>query len=222
MREWKELVREQLKMRGSTQSIEEDVIAEVAAHLEDAYDHERREGHQESDARKRALEQVQWHKLARRIRAAKREEGGMKDRKKTLWLPTFANLLLLTLGIQALLMLGIHPQIAVGQHVWFSFPIPWLLALTFCAAAGALLAKRGGASPGERMIAGLAPSLVWLGEFGVMAAAFGFYRQDFAPFPLKDSGLTAVWWVVLPVLALFAGTLPFLGEHQVGETQEMD
>jgi len=216
MRDWKALVRERLGTRGLLGSAEEEVVAELAAHLEDCFVEERGQGWSEPEAEKRTAADIRWRGMARRIRAAKCEEGEMKNRKRTLLLPTFANLLILTLGIQALLFFGIHPRIAFAQHMWFSFPLPWLLALPLSGAAGALLAKREGASFGERLVAGWAPSLVWLGEFGVMALVFACDRRDFgAAFPLDYFGLTAVWWVVLPPLAQLVGTLPFVWERDV-------
>jgi hypothetical protein len=94
--------------------------------------------------------------------------------------------------------------------VWFSFPLSWLLALLVSGATGALLAKTQGGSSSERLVAGLAPWLVWLGEFCVMALAFRFDGRDFAEFPMSDFGLTALCWVVFPGMALLLGTLPFV------------
>jgi len=218
MPDWKEVVRENLGPAGLPPSAEEDVIAELATHLEELCEHEQTRGRSELEAEKWVLANIRWQKLAREIRAAKREEESMKNRKRTLLLPTFANLLLLTLGILALGFLGFHPEIDAQHHVWFSFPIPWLLALPFVGAAGTLLAKREGASPAERLVAGLAPSVVWLAEFCLMAVAIECDRHDFAPFPPQYFGLTALWWVVLPVLAQLAGTLPFIQAPEKGDT----
>jgi hypothetical protein len=210
MRDWKNFVRERLGAEGVESA---EVVAELAAHLEDVCENDLARGSSGGEAEKRALASIRWRELARGIREAK--EDGMEDRKKSLLLPMFANLLILTLGIQALLFFGIHPEPAAGSRVWFSFPLAWLLALPLSGAVGAYLAKREGGSTTERLVAGMAPSLVWLGEFCVMAVAFAWERREFAAaFPINHFGLTAVWWVLLPTLAQFAGTAPFLGDKQ--------
>lgn len=214
MPDWKAQVKSRLVGMGLPPSAEDEIVAELASHLEDSYEDQRTQGHNDSESEKRAMESTQWRKLARQIRAIKSEEGLMRNRKETLWLPTFANLLLLTLALQAMFFLGIHPQTAVAKHMWFSFPVPWLLVLPFSGAAGALLAKRAGAHPKERLLAGFAPSLVWLGEFCVMAAAFTFEQHDFSSFMLSCFVRTALWWVVFPGLAQLLGTVPFLSQSE--------
>jgi len=63
-----------------------------------------------------------------------------------------------------------------------------------------------------RLIAGLAPSLVWLAVFTIMTLAFALDRHDFAAFPLDYFAVSAVAWIVLPAISLGLGTLPFLRE----------
>jgi hypothetical protein len=218
MPDWKKLVRQQLAARGLTDSLEEVVIAELAAHLEDACADECRQGRSESEARKQALDQVPWNKLAHRIQAAKHEEGTMNQRTRALWLPAMANMALAVGLIIILDRLNLdEPGIATAGHIVKAFRLPWLLALPISGAVGALLSKRAQASRAERLIAGLAPSLAWLAVFFVIGLAFVCDRRDFAGFPMDDLALSVVGLVILPALALLLGTLPFLRESRPPE-----
>lgn len=217
MPDWKKLVREQLAARGLTQSIEEVVIAELAAHLEDACADECRQGRSESDARKQALDQVPWNKLAHRIRAAQHKERNMNQRTRALWLPAMANMALAVGLIIILDRLNLdEPGIATAGHIVKAFRLPWLLALPISGAVGALLSKRAQASRAERLMAGLAPSLAWLAVLSLWGW-LSFVTGDFAGFPLDYLALSVVGLVILPALALLLGTLPFLRESRPPE-----
>jgi hypothetical protein len=215
MPDWKELVRERLGSQRLPESAEKEVIAELAAHLEDFCEDERRQGRSESEARKRALANIRWRELAWGIRGAKRKEDEMNQRTKSLWLPAMANLTLAAAMLVILDKVNLQPRMTSVGHMAMAFHIPWLLALPVSGAVGALLAKRAQASSGERLLAGLAPSLVWLAVFGVMGLAFALDWNEFAGFPLNYFALAAVAWVVLPAVALLVGTLPFLREGKV-------
>jgi len=112
---WEATVREQ--MAGALpQSSREDVIAELAAHLEEAYNDARFRGLSEPEALHIALNDVtDWDALAKDIGRAKSLEDAMNHRTKTLWLPGIAilfsaGLLLMLLDrapvLQQLLFLG--------------------------------------------------------------------------------------------------------------------
>ena len=261
MRNWKQLVQERLATLKLPPGAKEDVVAELAAHLEDSAD----TGPVASQSENHALTQIQWHKLARAIEHTKREEGRMNHRTKTLWLPAIAilfstGLVLLLLDRAAFLQRLIwiacmamlirtvvaetnhlsqrarslwlpamvnltlttgllfildrlnldEPGFATGGNIAKAFRIAWLVPLPVLGALGALLAKRGQASRAERLIAGLAPSLVWLAVLVVLGLIFAFDRRDFVGNPLHDLALSAVGLVILPGLALLMGVLPFL------------
>ena len=135
----------------------------------------------------------------------------MNRRTKSLWLPAMVNLVLSAALLVLFDKLGFQPRIAPVSHIALAFQ-PWIFALPLCGAVGALLARRAEGSRGARLIAGLAPSLVWLAVFSILGLVFACDRRDFAGFPLDSVALAAVGWVVLPALALLAGTAPFLGE----------
>ncbi len=115
MPDWKQVVKEHMGKRGLPESSEEEVIAELAGHLEDACENEHAQGRSEAEAGTRILANIRWRKLARAIRASKPGEEKMNARTKTLWLPGMAilfpaGLLLMLLDrapvLQQLLFLG--------------------------------------------------------------------------------------------------------------------
>lgn len=221
MPDWNKLVRERMASSGLPRDVHDEVVAEIAAHLEDHcednYEDDYSHGLGESDASRCALSEIQWQKLARAIHDAKLKEESMNYRTKGLWLSAIVNLTVAAGMLVVLDKLGVQPRIVQVNHMAMAFHLPWLCALPLSAAIGSFLAKRAHASSSARLIAGLAPSLVWLAVFCLMALAFSIDRHDFSGFPLDYFGLSAIGWVVLPALALLLGTLPFLRESHVRE-----
>ena len=78
MRDWSSIVRARLIALGIEAEREEEIRAELAGHLEDAYVEAIRRGCTEEDAVARALERVpDWTRLADAIRRADQKEGPM-------------------------------------------------------------------------------------------------------------------------------------------------
>jgi len=184
-----------------------------------------------SDATNRALSGVPWRKLARAIHHAKLKEESMNHstmnhstmnrRTKELWLPAMANLTIAAALLIAFGILGLKDRSFPVSQMAMAIPFSWLFALPISGAAGGLLAKRAHAPLASRLIAGLAPSLVWLAVFCVMPLVFLLDRWQFSEFPLPLDYfiLSAAVWIVLPVFPLLLGTLPFLRESQHRKAQ---
>jgi hypothetical protein len=266
MPDWKRLVEERLASLNLPPGDKEEVIAELAAHLEDSAAADPEEG----GTGNRALTQVPWHKVLRVIERTKHEERSMNHRTKTIWLPVIATLfatgvilLLLnraavlqhliwiacmamflcaaaseanrlsprtrTLWLPVLMNLTLafglfiildalnlnEPGIATAGNIVKAFRIPWLVPLPVLGALGALLARRAQASRSERLVAGLAPSLVWLAVLVVVGLVLAYDPRDFAGVAPHDFVLSAIGLVVAPALALSLGVLPFLRESKV-------
>ena len=76
MPDWKALVLERMESLGLSPAQEEEIVSELAAHLEDCYEELRTQGVCESEAIDRSLEQVtDWPNLSREIQRAKRKGG---------------------------------------------------------------------------------------------------------------------------------------------------
>lgn len=143
----------------------------------------------------------------------------MNHRTKSLWLPAIANIGVAAAMLVALDKLGVQTHIAQVNHLAVPLPTPWFCMLPLSAAIGSLLAKRAQAPATTRLLTGLAPSLIWLAVFSVMALAFLVDRPAFSGFPLDYFALSAVVWVILPAFALLLGTLPFLRESALATTR---
>ena len=134
MRDWRKLVRERLSGRGLAVAQQDEVVTELAGHLEDRFERERALGLDEPDAIRCALNEVDdWHALARRIHRARRQEDLMNYRTKSLWVPALV-CTLAAMGSRMLLMIeGIEPRVlyagskagSMGLEIY----LPWLVML---------------------------------------------------------------------------------------------
>lgn len=238
MPDWQKLVGERMSVLNLPPDAREEVISELAAHLEDDYQNEIAFGLGETEASEHVLSKVRWDKLAREIRRATREEESMNNRNRALWLPATINLLVAAILLVLLTVLGIDDRmtrssvlaiewLAIAHLDHFSFfaaickvldviHLSWLLTLPLSATAGCFMARRAHASPKVRLIVGLAPSLLWLAVFASMSLEFELDRWQFPTgFPpefIHYFALSALGWIVLPIVPLLLGTLPFLRE----------
>lgn len=111
--DWAQLVRERLAGR---RSCSQDVVAELAAHLEEVYEEARACGSSEVEATRLALAQVDdWHVLGAEIAHAKSEEDSMNHRTKTVLLPAIAILF----GV-GLLLLFLDRAAVFQQLIFFA------------------------------------------------------------------------------------------------------
>jgi hypothetical protein len=91
MNNWQTMVRKKLEGGGLPRAHRDDVIHELAAHLEESYAQARSGGLADDAAVEQTLQQVEdWDVLAEDIRRAKPREDDMNHRTKTLWLPGIA------------------------------------------------------------------------------------------------------------------------------------
>ena len=111
MPDWKKLVQERLTTLNLPPSAKQDVVAELAAHLEDAESANRATHAAVSPV----LAHIPWCKLVNAIEHWKGEEGTMNQRTKTLWLLAIA--ILFALG----LILAWRDSAAVLQRlIWIA------------------------------------------------------------------------------------------------------
>ena len=212
MREWSSVVRARLMALEAER--EEEIRAELAGHLEDAYVDAIRRGCTEGDAVARALECVpDWTRLADAIRRADQKEGPMSPDAKTLWLPGMA-----ALGCAAAVMLGV-PRL-LPASVWLdpraTMPMTAGLLLSYLAfgALGTSLSRRAGGGVAARVAAGILPLALHVSMFVmvVVAAMFGDRRSPEA-IQINFQLRAALIFIVIPGIALIVGTLPFLRDN---------
>jgi len=212
MPDWKALVLERLERLGLSPAQEEEIVSELASHLEDCYEECRTQGVDKSEAIERSLEQVaSWPNLSRKIQGAKRKEEIMNYRTQTLWLPG-----LICMALSAGWMFLLQRTLAPGQGPWQHAGLPlalyllWLATLPVFGAISACLSKRQGGEQLSRIAASLFLPLVMSG-FWIAVTIYVAIRVDGRPVQWANIFLTALNWVVLPGLALLFGALPFLG-----------
>ncbi len=212
MPDWERLVAERLGHLKLPPEERREVIVEIAAHLEECYQGLRDAG--SPDPEGYTLAQVRdWNALCRKIRRAK--EGRMSFAWKVI-MPGLAALFLaqiaLSLSLRALAPLVGKP-IEVHFHVDAShgaFYYPWLLTLPLAGALGAWLARRAGASTGQRLAAALFPAIfvvVVSTLFGVVALVS---QRLFSEFKLANQATVFLYWVIAPAIACAIGAWPFL------------
>ena len=221
MPDWKQIVRERMSSPNSPLNLKEDVIAELAAHLEEICEEARLCNLDEPAAINRALQEVDdWRVLAASIRRAKSEEDSVNDRTKSLWLPAMANLIVAPGLLMIIQKLAVQPRVLWIGDMALVLYLPWLVTLPLFGGLGAFLAKRAHARFVHRLIVGLSPALAVLGAFAlVLPVSLVIDRQALRHFPFAYFVLTICNWVVLPAFALLLGTLPFLGELAAVDTQ---
>ncbi len=209
------MVRERLQGLIVSPQQREQIITELAGHLEDVWQQQLAEGETESEALQRTLERVtDWPQLARRIQRAKREEEMMNYRTRTFWLPGLVSL------TAAMGWLMILEMTALWIHE-MAFPVyvPWLLFLPFCGAAGAYLSRRCGGQRLTSLAAGLFPSIVVLALFCLILPLAIFHeRNAFVIHHPLHFAFGALSCTAVCGLALLLGVIPFLKTQQVRQS----
>jgi hypothetical protein len=215
--DWHRLVRERLNLPHAGASDSEEIVAELASHLEESFEEQRALGISKPEAIQRALSDVSdWNRLNRRIQRAKREEGQMNDRTRHLWLPGLASFGAAVICEVALAQWSYQPRMLFHSHLTQLMYELWLVAQLACGAVGAFLSRRAGGSRSARLAAALFTSaillLVVLGIVGtsLFARATGLWRQDFGSIDLEMLARIVGVMVVIPSVAMLIGALPFL------------
>ncbi|MFZ0300948.1 MAG: hypothetical protein WAM13_21545 [Candidatus Sulfotelmatobacter sp.] len=204
---WIKLVRERLHPLDLPGNDREEVVAELAAHLEDLYGEKLGQGISEREAAEDVVNEVlRWRSLATRIQRAKLKEGIMNDRTKHFWLPGLVSLTLAMILLAPLIAISMQPRF-LGRGPLEMVLLPWLAVLPLCGASGAFLSRRSGGSPRARLVAGLFPTiaLLTLGSVLVVTRLLTFAHPE--------------WWygsvalavvIIFPGVSLLIGTAPFL------------
>lgn len=215
MPDWKAVVSQRMAPLNLPAHSKAEVVAELAAHLEEIYKTARARGLMHEAAVAFTLQEVRnWRVLANNISRAKSQEDFMTNRTRTLWLPAMANLLAAMLLLMMMQRLGVQPRLlwvnAMQGKFALVFYFPWLIALPFFGAVGAYLSRRAQGDTFARLTAALSPALALIAlvcliaPWGLLMDGLSIYRMV-----LIAGGLLS--WGVLPACALLVGALPFLG-----------
>jgi hypothetical protein len=211
MPDWRKLVGEHLAMLAFDPEERDEVIEELAAHLEETFADLHQRGFTEEDATSRCLEEVRdWHSLCRNLQIARRKENIMSNRVTQLWLPGLVTFALSMVLLAATETYGPKPWTTWGHtHPVALFYIPWLLSLPFVGALGAYLSQRAGGS--RRAIL-----------FSIIFSILPFFATILVAIPISLAFDHVIahniqpmaflvflfGWVFIPGVALLAGGLP--------------
>jgi hypothetical protein len=226
MPDWREIATRRLTPLALEAKRQEEIIAELANHLEDLYEDLVRQGKSEVEAVQFALSTVaDWDELRREIQLAADEEAimnyRMNYRAKALWLPGIC-----TSALAALLLRLLQIPSAPAPHVfwpWQDIALVlywrWLLFLPLIGALGAYWSRRAGGKLLERV---LAASLYPLGLTCVLALSFCvalvFPHRVSLSIRLVGFAVYVLGWSITPCFLLLLGALPFL-KRDAGESR---
>lgn len=211
MPDWKALVRKSLKdLRLSERELEE-ICAEMCSYLEDRYEELLGTEVSESIAQDLCLEEFnELCGVKRSIERAKSRENVMNRRTRTLWLPGFVSMAATSVLMMVLeYLMFFRPYLNPTNQVNLAY-MSWLALLPFCGGVGAMLARRGDATIGTRVVAGLFPALTMLSVFLLIIPLDLLMNRNgyIVSHPLIMLQMICRW-VLVPGVALLIGTLPF-------------
>ena len=231
MPDWEKVVSHRLAQLALDERERQEVIAELAGHLEETYEGLRRTGSPEREAVHHTLSQVtDWSDLQRKIYRAK--ENTMNSRTRRLWLPSFVTLAASIITLVAFGFLGLQPGplgsrphheewsshliggIKSGPHVVNEYTV-WLMVLPFLGALGARLSRRAGGTLRDIIVSGVFPALAWLTIVLIIlsfAASLGHDLKAVTA-PVGPVGLISVL-VLIPGACLLLGVLVY---HAAGK-----
>jgi hypothetical protein len=207
MPDWRTYVRERLAALSTSEAEREEIVGELAGHLEEYYFALQGDGMSEKEAlRETCLRVGNWEELRQGIVTA-RQEGSMSNRVRQIWLPGVVTLFSSYVLLAFMQWLGMQPfffRPAPGRIVFFY--TPWLLILPFIGAAGALLSRRARALGWRVYISAALPALLLAGLFAIIFP-LAFIIDPKVSLELKSTTLATMTlsWVILPGIALCSG-----------------
>ena len=209
MPDWRAYVRDHLGPFGSARAEQEQLIAELAAHLEDFYADLLAKGIPESDAFARTCDRAgNWDELRGGIVWAN-QEANMNQRVRQLLVPSLITLLFSYMVLALLQWAGVRPIFShPAEPRGVVFYLPWLFLLPLIGAGGAYLSRRAQAIGWRVYFAACLPALALAAIFLLLfPISFVFDRQ--VPMQIRSTALVAsiLNWVILPGTALCLGAL---------------
>jgi len=211
-------LRERLDLSGLPAPQQEEIVTELAHHLDDLCRHSQARGLSEVSAVQLALgELTDCPRLAQAIQDGRKEKQNMSRYTRQLWLPTLQTMaiaiLLPPLFARALLISPIA-QNSVAHSAIFHWSE---LALAFVAGSvGASASRRAGGSRFLRIVPGLLASLTCPLVIGCVALArlLDPVHFDFGSTPL---GPMLTHYVMYPAVASVMGALLFFRTAEIEE-----
>lgn len=214
MLDWRVIVARQLDHLSLDPDEKVEVIDEVAAHLEEAFEDMRRCGLKEDDAVRRTLAQAgNWRTLRRNVLFAKRGGPLMGTRMRQLWAPGLLAMAISTALLFGFLKFGFSPRILYwkgpGSILLY---VPWLLSLPVLGAIAACFSSREGGSRRTILLASVFPALAFAVAILLMFP-IGLVIERIIGIPVDFIWVATailtegIGWILVPGAALLAGGL---------------
>ena len=214
MPDWSALVHRHLASARVDELRRREITAELAAHLQDAYDAALRSGCTEAEAIARAMKHVpDWSSLAVAVERSADEDTTMTRQASTVLLPGTTILLAAATGLAF-----VNYATPADQWVdprWQVHALAAGLAFLFylvLGAIGAAWSRHVGGSPGERLAAGVFPLVLHAAVAGPAVGAdllFAFSRGAVGRHLDINIINTTLVMLLAPGAALLLGVLPF-------------
>ena len=209
MQNWQRVVRERLKACQMPGAPFDEIVAELAAHLEESYENRCSHGLAEADALAQTLQELDDCGVL--VKAIQRKSGEelMNHRTRTLWIPAMITLLAASVSLMILQKTGFRPNLIWKGPIAVLFYLPWLASLPLAGAAGAYLAQRAHAPISRRLLVAASPALLLLVVMSIVLP-LDMIVDGFWWFRLVYFAVAVVNWVVVPGAVLLLGAAPFL------------
>ena len=237
MKAEQELIKKRLGKLGLGTRREEEIVRELCEHLADHATALEARGVASDAAAREAIESVSnWPEFRREIYRAETEEVNMNYRTRVIWLPALVALTLSSILLALSQFFSLAPRfywVSETGYIFFTFYLPWLIALPLIGAVAACWSQRAGGNAIHRLLAALAPPIGMLGVFLIgpfiglllymLIALFGkgaahtraLHALHYTSHPpLIGVVAMLVSWVLLPAVGLLLGAVPFLRKHQ--------
>jgi hypothetical protein len=218
MRDWRKFLAQRLGKLGSSSGEQDEILNELASHMDELYEELKADGMDDSDATARVLaELAEGRGLGRRIRIAK--EGAMNDRTRQFWVPGLASLFAASVFLTVFAKVSYLPHMLVVRSGVALMMYPaWLVAQPIFGAIGAYFSRRAGGNRTARIFAALSPSialfaLICIGVIVQLVMAGLGKPSDIGSMGSLAFVRAIFFALIVPSIALFLGALPFLRDR---------
>ena len=216
MPDWNKLISERLGALNLPPSAQEEVVRELASHLQDIYEEKISEGVPAAQALELALKQVtNWRPLAKNIERAKCKEEIMNRRSKQFWLPALLSLSASMIWLMAIELVAEKLHMP-WRHATIAFLpyVLWIITLPVIGAASGYLSYRAGSNRRACFSAVTFPCMVMF-VFWLVLVVYLLLRKTPQTIHALSIGYGFLFWVVVPATALLAGTLPLSKQNEL-------